>query len=1626
MERPPIYPVRVRKSASAAWLSFLLVLLLSSGHGLAQAPVGVVYVDKNFLGTPPGQDPDGAGPAAAFGTDSFVTIQEGVNAVAPGGAVLVRAGTFAENVRIDKSLSLLGPNAGIDPNTGVRNPETILVPSVTETSLQGSTSGTIIRVGNAGGYVDVTINGLMLDGHNPALTGGRTLNGVEIHTGAGIVNSMGSFDSNPGGFDARMTVQHCIIQNLERYGVLADNIPSRTPVSGTDVSYNKIDNLPSGNNFGGDRGRGVAFEENHYGFVRYNVMTRVNVGWQNDNYNLASPGSGSAVTNNEIHAYHRGIFHNLQYQDATAAVITDNQIFRETNGDFPASATNFGIELSTISSAVDVIVQNNSVTGNAFGIVLFNLTTTADITVSGGTLGSNQIGLYVTSNDPQFGAGAETRGSVSGVTITGTTAAGISIESAGATSTKLEIKAGTAVIGGSTGLQLTGPGAALVGGNLGNLAFVNQNTYIQLNGAMPGEEINGTNVLFDGLTGAAATLAQNHAIEDKIVHGVDQMGAGFVRVKAGNVFVTANSSGLVQPGVVAATANDTINVAAGNYLDDVAIDEPNLKLVGASPGLTTLKGRKGGGGSTIQVLASNAEITGFTITRDGNSVAEWNDPTLNVAGISIQGTAITGTVIHDNVLTGNRTGIDINNSNGHTIRNNIIDFNRVGMIFRNQTDNETVVENDITGNTANGILFLDASGGTNAPAQSAANCVFSNNNISDNWYAQIVDRQSGGSLPAPGNNPKNFHRNWFGTTTPVLTTANSTEPGYAAQIPVAYGGTATAPGGQPDIAGPASANFQFNPPLDNGGDSDVETTPGRGTFGFQGNNLPTLATIPDPAPILEDAPLSVNLTGIGAGPDETQTITVTAESGNPGLISTVGVTYTSPNPTGSVNFTPVPDQSGTAVITVSVSDGSASVSRTFTVEVIAVNDAPTLDAISNPTAILEDSGLQTMNLTGITAGPSESQTLTVTAVSNNPGLIPNPTVSYTSPNPTGSLTYTPIADQFGSTDITVTVFDGISEVTRKFMVAVTPVNDAPTIDTIADPAPIFEDAGEQTVNLTGISPFGGETQGLTITAASDNPGLIPDPTVNYTSPNGTGTLNYTPVADRTGTATITVTVQDDGGTSDDGGNTATRVFVVTVTAVNDAPIFTAGDNQSVGQDAGPQSIQWATAISAGPSNESTQALNFIVDTSDESLFDSLPEISPTGELTFTPRIDASGTATLTVRLHDNGGVDDGGIDTSDAQTFTIAVTTFIEEPGTYNGLIQAADGETPSHERSGLVRVLVKKNGTFTGKLKIGALSLSLKGSFAKDGVAYFNASGSSELVLAPNRVLSLQLDVGAGTDKLFGKVTDSGVPYAVIDADRALYSAARVLKPPFIAVPPDLVAKYTVVFAPKSPAVQGRLAEEFPQGYGIGLLRVTKKGIATISGTLADGTKFSYSNSLSKANRWPFYLRLAKGTGSVSGPVDFSETPNVSDLDGLDLHWFKPAGGTRYTLGWLSGINVDLVGSKFVHPPRSANQSILPSLPAVGAAGNAQVEITDGNVPAPGIVKAVNIQPNDKVQIITPAVDQLKVTLLPTGSVTGSFIHPVTKKKTRINGVIFQKQSLGFGFFVDPTEGGALVIRPN
>ncbi|MEZ6151026.1 MAG: Calx-beta domain-containing protein [Pirellulaceae bacterium] len=330
------------------------------------------------------------------------------------------------------------------------------------------------------------------------------------------------------------------------------------------------------------------------------------------------------------------------------------------------------------------------------------------------------------------------------------------------------------------------------------------------------------------IVGSDVTVVDNRALSPDgtdTLHDVEVLEFADVKVH----LATVGSYATIQDAINGAATGDIVFVPAGTYVADVNVNK-EITLEGAGASTTTISGAIGGAdGATIRIAASNVTVKGFTITREGNNTTDWNDPNLNFAGIAIQGQALSGTIVEENIISGNRTGVDVNNSNGHTFRNNVLDNNHTGMIFRNQTDNTTVTKNAITNNRTVGVLFLDASGGTNVPVQQALNSDFTKNNFSGNWYGQIVDRQVGGSLPAAGTtNLKNFSNNWFGTTAPVVTTANSAEPGYAALIPVAFGGVATAPGGQPDIAGPASANFDYSPFLNSGSDISPD-------IGFQGD-----------------------------------------------------------------------------------------------------------------------------------------------------------------------------------------------------------------------------------------------------------------------------------------------------------------------------------------------------------------------------------------------------------------------------------------------------------------------------------------------------------------------------------------------------------------------------------------------------------------------------------------------------------------------------------------------------------------------------------------------------------------------------------------------------------------------
>ena len=120
-----------------------------------------------------------------------------------------------------------------------------------------------------------------------------------------------------------------------------------------------------------DFGYAVTLRTNYYADVTNNKMTRVWTGLHTNNHNGAGGPASFPITGNEIHAYAGGILYWLQYNQATGATISGNQITAETG----AVANNFGVLIVSNQDAVNSTFTNNTITGHDYGVGLFNVPT---------------------------------------------------------------------------------------------------------------------------------------------------------------------------------------------------------------------------------------------------------------------------------------------------------------------------------------------------------------------------------------------------------------------------------------------------------------------------------------------------------------------------------------------------------------------------------------------------------------------------------------------------------------------------------------------------------------------------------------------------------------------------------------------------------------------------------------------------------------------------------------------------------------------------------------------------------------------------------------------------------------------------------------------------------------------------------------------------------------------------------------------------------------------------------------------------------------------------------------------------------------------------------------------------
>ncbi|HEX3857614.1 MAG TPA: Ig-like domain-containing protein [Verrucomicrobiae bacterium] len=230
-------------------------------------------------------------------------------------------------------------------------------------------------------------------------------------------------------------------------------------------------------------------------------------------------------------------------------------------------------------------------------------------------------------------------------------------------------------------------------------------------------------------------------------------------------------------------------------------------------------------------------------------------------------------------------------------------------------------------------------------------------------------------------------------------------------------------------------------------------------------------------------------------------------------------------------------------------------------------------------------------------------------------------------------------------------------------------SDQPTLNVIGNLS-INENAGVQTVDLSGISPGAiiGK-QKLKITATTSEGSLIPKPKIHYTSANPTGTLIFTPKKNATGTATITVTVNNGEKTD----NLAAQTFTVTVIDLNQPPTLNPISSLFLTENAGEQTVDLSGITSGIVTGK--QKLKITAASSDDALIPT-PKVkyisaNPTGTLTFTPKKNAIGTATITVTANN-------GEKTKNLVSQTFTVTVLAPSSTASVAAIKASDQTTSS------------------------------------------------------------------------------------------------------------------------------------------------------------------------------------------------------------------------------------------------------------------------------------------------------------------------------------------------------------
>jgi hypothetical protein len=338
----------------------------------------------------------------------------------------------------------------------------------------------------------------------------------------------------------------------------------------------------------------------------------------------------------------------------------------------------------------------------------------------------------------------------------------------------------------------------------------------------------------------------------------------------------------------------------------------------------------------------------------------------------------------------------------------------------------------------------------------------------------------------------------------------------------------------------------------------------------------------------------------------------------------------------------------------------------------------------------------------------------------------------------------------------------------------------------------------------------------------------------------------------------------------------------------------------------------------------------------------------------------------------------------------IYFANFIPNPftlaaGTYEGLFYDTNADSITQAGSGFFSALVNTNGSFTAKFQQGNSTFPISGQFSLTGGWFTNA-----LKTWGETAIGMQLPLTGG-GVLEGGLTNAGWT-SELDANLAVFSTTNPA--------PQAGKQYTLI-------LPGTDSPTLPGGNGFGSLTVSAAGSVTFGGTLGDGTTVSQTAIESGQEQWPLYLSLYSGEGMLMGWLTFVDETN-RDIDGT-LYWFKPSKPvtTLYPAGFTNALEV--AGSEYSLPKNARVLELT----------NGYVSLDEG-----GLLQSISNQFFLASNNIVTGSNKMTLRLTTT---TGLFTGSATNGRTTItfSGAVLQKQTNGFGLFLNRAQSGSVSVAP-